>query len=140
MASNQSQFASEEWLQVLEAEMRKFVASLTDGKRFSISEVYTKVPPEVNPAPAGRVAWTARIDGSDVSFVRGEAEDVDLKVEGEYEHIRKAAIFVVSEDNEEEYQAIAAQAIEQGRITVDGDMAIVADMQPFHNIMAARSA
>jgi hypothetical protein len=124
---------------MLEARWREFGARVTPGERFSISETYTNVPAAMSRSGDGRVAWTCRLNAPSVHFERSASTDVDLYMEADYEAIIALVRFVVTPDNQNEYQRVAQQAMADHRIRTVGDLGRAAFAQELHNEVAERT-
>jgi hypothetical protein len=74
-----------------------------------------------------------------VQFERSASVDVDLCVEAEYEAIIAMVRFVVTPENQDEYQRLAQRAMADHRIRIVGNLARAAIAQELHNEIAERT-
>ncbi|MEO5723374.1 MAG: hypothetical protein ABIQ39_02260 [Ilumatobacteraceae bacterium] len=92
---------------------------------FSISEQYDAPPEDLAP-DSGPLGWTCRIvGGSIIEFSRQPQPDVDLRVRLDYAVFDELARIVVDGDSATQVRMDerAGQAIQQGRMSVDGSAA-----------------
>jgi hypothetical protein len=116
MSENQYEFGSPDWLAVLQATFEKTVAAdaQSGDADFSICEVYTDVPERVSAEP--KVAWHLRVKGNEVVFLAEEADDVDIKIVGEWSVISKLGRLEYGEEGPPpDATAEIAQATREGR-------------------------
>lgn len=84
------EFLSPAWLDAATAFLTQEVAARAGlrGVRFSICEAFDDAPPHLcGDAANGRVAWHFRLADGAVQVAAGEAQDVDLFVGGDYQHV-----------------------------------------------------
>jgi hypothetical protein len=133
------EFPSSAWLQMLADRWRSHAAKLEPGTKLSISETYTNVPPHLAGNTQGTVSWTCRVDSPNVRFSTAAAEDVDLRVEADYAFVKKLVRLVITPENQDHYQNLAAAAFNDGGIRVWGDISIATLAQDLHNEVAERT-
>jgi hypothetical protein len=78
------EFGGAEWLAMLRGVFETTVAEGGHANEieFSMCEVYTDVPVRISAEPT--VAWHLRVTGSRLTFIAEEADDVDVKIVGEW--------------------------------------------------------
>ena len=117
-------FASNAWLDALRSIMvqRAEAANgdLPDG--FSMCEVFTDVPAEVN--DSSRVAWHCRVADGAFAWELGEVDDVQRKIVADWETILPVARTVFAEDPAKaaEVQQAMAKALAEGKVSVTGGL------------------
>ena len=122
------QFASPQWLAALHGLMAARASAaaveLADAE-YSMCEVFTDVPPAVNPAPGGRVSWHTRMTGGVFTWALGEVDDVQRKVIADWKTILPLAQTVFADDAAAavEAQSSVAAAVADGKVSVTGDFA-----------------
>jgi ectoine hydroxylase-related dioxygenase (phytanoyl-CoA dioxygenase family) len=106
------EFVSPAWLDAVRAFLSDAVATRRElqALRFSLCEAFDDAPPHVAATQAGlvpqegasasRVAWYLRIDCGTVTVAAGEAQDVDLHISGDYQHVLAQAqtVYAAGED------------------------------------------
>ena len=134
------EFASEEWLSAVERTIHACVEEARDagqleGVFFSLCEVYEDVPVGVN--PAGRVAWSAVLDGEKVTFSRTELATADLKVVADYQVLKPVVKVEFDQGPPPDVLQALGAATEQGRFKIDRTTPSPAAVASLHNRVAA---
>ena len=138
--SDKQVFPTAEWLDMLEGQWKDFAKTQSDGQKFSICETYIGVPSHLSADGSDTVSFSAWLDGPNCRFTREASEDVDVKVVADYDFVSKLVRFVVTPENQEEYQALSADAVREGKIKAQGDLSKAAFAQRLHNDVARRTA
>ena len=102
---------------------------------FSLCEVYEDVPVDVN--PAGRVAWSAVLDGEKVTFSWAERDTADLKVVADYEVLQTIVSVKFDPDPPPDVMHELGAATEQGRFKIDRAAPSPEAIASLHNRVAA---
>ena len=117
-----------DWTSRVHAAFRTVLAEAGDeafGLDFSVSEQYDHAPADLAPAQ-GPLGWTCRIvDGIVVSFETTPHSGVDISLRVDYPVFDELAQLLIEGDPERvaAFEARCASAIDDGRMTVQGDPA-----------------
>ncbi len=89
---------------------------------FSISELYTDVPAHIS--SAGQAGWACRITDGQVAFQHAADPSADIVIESDWATVQPLARIVVDGDpgRQAEIDGMMAEAIESGRMRVEGDI------------------
>jgi hypothetical protein len=136
-------FASGPWAAFVHGYLvarRDELVGMLDGADFSLCEVYTHVPREIDPRGRVAIAWAFR--GGDLRFALEETTDVDLYVEAEWAVIEPLARTVVGTDPAVRAQvdAATAEAIRAGRFRVARRGPVPAFLAELHDDLARHTA
>jgi len=124
----QYEFASPQWLAALHGIMAArasiYREELADCS-FAACEVFTGVPPAVNDASDGRVAFHWRVRAGDFSWLLHEADDVDHKAVADWSSILPLARTVFAGDTAAAETAgrLHADVLAAGKLRVSGSLA-----------------
>ena len=138
------EFASTAWIDAIRAAITAELAAEGDAARsinFSVSELYTDTP--VHISPDGQVGWSCRIADGQVAFQHARDPDADIVMVGEYAAIQQLARIVVAgdPDRQAELERMMAEALESGRMRIDGDVTRAPPaMNAVHDDVASRTA
>jgi hypothetical protein len=115
MNDDRYELGSPDWLAVLKEIFEQTVAA--DGQSgdvdFSMCEVYTDVPARISAEP--QVAWHLRVKAGEMIFRAEEADDVDIKIVGEWTLLAKMSSLEYGEAGPlPEITAEVAKATDEG--------------------------
>lgn len=142
--SERYDFASPEWLAAMHATFASAAAHgvLAFEEDFTFTEVYTEVPPEV--APGGTVAFTIRVrdGGRSVEFMSQQDESSDLTLRVRWADYRPLVKMVAGDtaDSQRAFQRTMAEAMQSGKLQVDGDITKFSAGFAIHDAMARLTA
>ncbi len=142
MSDASYEFGSPDWLGVLKGAFEQALAAsgAADDVEFSMCEVYTDVPPRVS--AESRVAWHLRVKGHELAFIAEEADDVDIKIVGEWAVISKLGRLEYGEGGPPpDVLAEIAQATDEGRFhfTANPSAKSPPEFGAVHNQVARRT-
>ncbi|MHA1728972.1 MAG: hypothetical protein ACTSWY_09595 [Promethearchaeota archaeon] len=134
------EFGSPQWVKYAEKIIRSLAEKARDftkNTNFTMCETYENAPPHLADKN-GKVAWYFRIKEGEITVNEGEIDDVDFKVIGDYQTIKKIALFVVkSAEDEKQMNKVAQEAAEKDKFRIEGDTKKgPAFLVPLHNILA----
>ena len=138
------QFGSEAWLDALARIMQDAAASASPDELpvgYSMCEVFRGVPPDVNERE--RVAWHCRVTDDGFAWSRGEVDDVQRKIVGDWSALLPVARTVVGADPEAagRVQRAMAEAVRAGAVELRGTWGPQpAALARVHDDIAARTA
>ncbi|EHJ59823.1 hypothetical protein NSU_3405 [Novosphingobium pentaromativorans US6-1] len=105
------------------------------GDSFSLCERFTGAPAEIS--PSGLAAWHFRVEGMHAEANRGETDDADLRITGDYGSTLPMARLVYTPDNAEQRKAHAAKF----PTLIEGDVSKVPGyLSELHNRLAVITA
>lgn len=140
-ASWRLEFGSTEWLALFG---RLLAAKIQlDGDRTPrvLCEVYLNAPAHLAVDQRRSIAWTCRIDVSDIVFSTEECPDAiaDVKTVGEYAAFRSLVTFNRRPDNDGEFTQKVTALVSAGQLRsiADKRTAKPAPNYAFHNLIAA---
>ncbi|PZQ58281.1 MAG: hypothetical protein DI570_18155 [Phenylobacterium zucineum] len=134
------EFMSPPWLAALHgiiSERVSQVARREPGMSFSVCEVARDPPAHLSPDGAS-LSWCCRVTQGLVTFSLEPAEDVDLRVEGDYAALASLAPIVVDDDPEAATRLREASdaLVAAGRVRVSGAAVRPASIGSFHDAIA----
>lgn len=96
MPNDKVELGSPAWIELAEAYLSTAIPALgadAEGVRFSMCEAFTSAPAHLAD-DAGRVAWWFEISGPAVKVGRGARDDVDVRVDVDYDEVLPTARLV----------------------------------------------
>ena len=96
MPNDTVELASPAWIALADAYLTSAIPALgadAEGVRFSMCEAFTSAPAHLAD-DAGRAAWWFEIDGPAVKVGRGTRDDVDVRIDVDYEEVLPTARLV----------------------------------------------
>ena len=133
-------FAGPAWIALAREILSELAAvHATPETRFSVCEVFTNAPPDVESSRPGVAAWHFYVEGKDVRVVEGEVDDVEIKITADYASALRGARTSYPSDPTERARIRAAMGLGQGQVV--GDMSRLPPwLLELHNGLAARTA
>ena len=137
------EFMSSTWFAALHGIIAERVARVaaTVDVTFSVCEVALDPPRHLSPNGAS-LAWSYKVAGGEVVFSQVEADDVDLKIEGDYAALASLAPLVIGADPAaaEAYRAASEALVAAGRVRVREIAPRLPQIGSFHDAIAALTA
>lgn len=135
------EFASPEWLTILQGLLQKYTDLSDERVNLSICEVFTSVPPHLDKRGDGIVVWHCRIDGDHFHFEETEIDDADIKSISDYDFVLQLARMKIGPDTQEIYQSIRDEGAAVGKLeTVANHGNVPKIFQMMHNDLAEMTA
>ena len=146
MTNEKYPFVSPAWVDFA----RSWVLEQAEGQDLTginvrFSEVFTDVPPEIEPDADGRTGWYLVVDSGTVDVGRGILDNPGLCITVDYETVLPLARAVFGDNPEaaEAAQTAVEAAIADGKMTREGDDNLMADLPwlaTLHDALAERTA
>jgi hypothetical protein len=139
------ELASKAWFKELFRLFREIAAQHPEIT-FSVCEVFTRVPQQLNPDAQGKIAWRGFLRGGEADLAFGEVrpEQVDIKTIADWEStvpFARMKIDLADPQQVARYVALADKAVSEGRMQRFGDRTKVPPLFfGIHNALAERTA
>ena len=141
--SDKVELASDGWVELAKGYLEQVAVGLEPDVAFSMTEVFTSPPVNLDDGQ-GRAAWWFAINGSQVDVGRGDRDDVDIRIEVEYDDALPRARMVYDASNAHVARAAAeARAAEiraAGKDVPTIPPALMIPLRDLHNYLAVRTA